>query len=252
MSYSSVEKPNATYRGYEVRSIGEELDEYSDFPDGFEYRIDCDYDTGTSSFTRTFTLLPLQVPNPPAAGEVSPLSRFGADELVFEYPGNIYDVSIDESAENSATRFFVIGNIGDLGEDASQPYAVATSTELLDLGWPLLDMQEAKNDISDELDLYENAERYLSEFRPPVSDIKVRVNGSVAPVVGSYAPGDWCALIVNDPFIQLRLASDLEVRDDILVRKIENIKVSVPDGVPFPEEVELLLIPEWEIDRVGE
>lgn len=251
-SLSGVDTPNATYRGYELRSVGKELDEYSDIVDGFEYRIDCEYDPVMASFTREFVFLPINLPDPPPPGEVAPLSRYGADQIVFEYPGNIERVSMSESAENSATRFFVVGNIGDLGADISQPYAVATDTELLDAGWPILDMQESKNDIYDEQTLYSYAQRHLAEFRPPVTDIDVIVNGSLDPVVGSYAPGDWCALIIDDAFVRLRMLSDLEPRDNILVRKIEGFEVSVPDGTPFPEEVKLQLIPEWEVDKVGE
>jgi hypothetical protein len=249
--YSLVNTPNVTYRGFELRSVGEELDEYSDIVDGFEYRIDCEYDADTQSFSRTFVLLPINFPNPPGTGQVAPLSRYGADRFVFEYPGNINEVTIDESAENSATRFFVVGNIGDLGDEASQPYSVASATDLLAAGWPILDMEETRQDEFDEELLYSHAQRYLTEFRPPVSDVKVSINGSLSPIVGSYKPGDWCALIINDEFVRMRLASDLEVRDDIIVRKIENIKVSVPDGTAFPEQVELELIPEWEVDKRG-
>ena len=249
--YSLVNTPNVTYRGYELRSVGEELDEYSDIVDGFEYRIDCEYDPDTQSFSKTFVLLPINFPDPPDPGEIPPLSRYGANRFVFEYPGNIEEVVINESAENAATRFFVVGNIGDLGDEASQPYSVASATDLLDAGWPILDMEETRQDEADEELLYSYAQRYLSEFRPPVSDIKVSINGSLSPIVGSYKPGDWCALIINDEFVRMRLASDLEVRDDIVVRKIENIKVNVPDGSTFPEQVELQLIPEWEVDKRG-
>jgi hypothetical protein len=243
---------NNTYRGYELRSIGEELDEYSDTVDGFEYRIDCAYDPDTSSFTRTFVLLPINFPDPPAPGVIPPLSRYGADRYVFEYPGNINNVTVEESAENAATRFFVVGNISDLGADASQPYAVASATDLIAGGWPILDGAATRQDAYLESQLYGYAQRYLSEFRPPVTDIKISVNGSLDPVIGSYSPGDWCAVIIYDPFVQMRMSSDLEIRDDILVRKIENISVRVPDGVAFPEEVELLLFAEWEVDKVGE
>jgi hypothetical protein len=251
-AYSGVAVPNATYRGFELRSVGEELDKYSDTLNGFEYRIDCSYDPDTYSFKRTFVLMPINFPNPPPAGEVSPITRFGAQNLVFEFPGNISDVSIDESAEDAATRFFVIGNDSELGQDASQPYAVASATDLLRDGWPLLDHEQSKNDLIDEDALYDYAKRYLGEFRPPVSDIKVSVNGSLDPIVGSYSPGDWCCLIIDDYFVQQRLASSLEPRPDLLVRKIESIKVSVPNNPSFPEQVELGLITEWEVDKVGE
>lgn len=249
--FSDKNLENKTYRGYELRSVGEELDEYSDTIDGFEYRVDCDFDPSTNSFTRTFVFIPINFPNPPAPGEVSPVSRFGADRLVFTFPGNIEDISVKESAENSATRFFVVGNISDLGDDISQPYAAASAKDLLEAGWPLLDQEEEKNDTVDEQQLYDHAERYLNEARPPTGDITVSVNGSLQPVVGSYKPGDWCSIIADDEFIRMRLSSDLEVRDTVLVRKIDSIRVSVPNNPAFPEMVDLELITEWEVDRRG-
>jgi hypothetical protein len=252
--YSGKNVPNNPYRGFELRSVGEELDEYSDTVDGFEYRIDCElvYIGNIPTFTRTFVLLPIDYPNPPAEGEVSPPSRYGADQLVFEYPGSIIDVTMEESAEDAATRFFVVGNIPDLGEDISQPYAVASATDLLAAGWPILDAEETRSEESDELALYNHARRYLAESRPPISDIKVKVNGSLSPKIGEFVPGDWCSIIVEDEFVRMRLASDLEVRDTVIVRKIEGFKVSVPDSPSFPEETELLLVTEPEVDKIGE
>ena len=252
LDYSGSNVQNKTYRGYELRSVGEELDEYSDTVDGFEYRVDCYYDPGTATFGREFVLLPINYPDPPAAGEVSPLSRYGADKLIFTYPGNISEISITESAEDAATRFFVVGDLGDLGDDASQPYAAATAQDLLQAGWPLLDQEEDAQDIGDEETLYKYAKRYLDEHRPPIADMSVKVNGSLQPILGTYSPGDWCALVIDDEFFKLRLASDLEVRDDVIVRKINGISVSVPDGVAFPEEVTLDLISEAEVDKRGE
>jgi hypothetical protein len=244
--------PDKILRGFELRSVGEELEEYSDSLEGFEYRIDCQYDPGTGSFTRTFVFVPIDFPDPPGVGEVSPITRYGAQDYVFEYPGNIMSLNLDESAEDAATRFFVVGNIGDLGSDASQPYAAASATDLLEQGWPILDIDQARNDISSETDLYDHAFRYLSEFRPPVADFSITVNGSLNPVIGSYVPGDWCCLIVDDYFVQQRLSSDLEPRDEIIVRKIESFSVQVPDSPSFPEVVSLKLIAEWEVDRVGQ
>jgi hypothetical protein len=252
--YSGKNVPNNPYRGFELRSVGEELDEYSDTVDGFEYRIDCElvYIGDIPTFTRTFVLLPIDFPNPPAEGEVSPPSRYGADQLVFEYPGSIIDVTMEESAEDAATRFFVVGNIPDLGDDISQPYAVASATDLLAAGWPVLDGEETRSEESDELALYGHAQRYLAESRPPISDIKVKVNGSLSPKIGEFVPGDWCSIVVEDEFVRMRLASDLEVRDTVIVRKIEGFKVSVPDTPSFPEETELLLVTEPEVDKIGQ
>lgn len=249
-TYSGKNVENKTYRGYELLSVGEELDNYSDTVDGFEFRVDCDYDYETGSFTKTLVLMPIDYPNPPDPGEVSLPSRFGADALVFEYPGNISNVKMDESAENAATRFFVVGNIGDLGEDASQPYAAASAKDMLNAGWPILDAEESV-DYESEEKLYKYAARYLAEHRPPISDFNVSVNGSLDPVIGTYAPGDWCSIIVDDVFVRQRLASDLEPRDTVIVRKINSFSVSVPDTPTFPEQVELDLISEPEVDKRG-
>lgn len=241
-------------RGFELKSVGEILEEYSDALNGFEYRIDCYYDTATSAFKREFVFIPLDpiaAYRPLDPGEVPEISWFGADQLVFEYPGNIMNVSLDESAENAATRFFVLGSDNNLGNDASQPYAAAANITLLNEGWPLLDADESKNGIFDEQELYTHAAKYLSEFRPPVADFSVTVNGSLYPTVGSYNPGDWCALIIDDDFVKYRLLSDLEPRSTILLRKIEGYSVTVPDNPSFPEQVTLKLIDEWEIDKVG-
>ena len=44
----------------------------------------------------------------------------------------------------------------------------------------------------------------------------------------------------------------LEPRDTVLVRKIEKIKVTVPDGGSFPEKVDLDLAVEGAVDKVGD
>lgn len=254
--YSGTSITPTIYRGFELKNVGDALNAYSDSIFGFEYRIDCDYDEETRQFTKTFVLIPIDFPDPPAPGELSPISRFGADKFVFDYPGNIINVSIEESAENSATRFFAVGE-NDLGPEAGPPMGVAANTELLDgVGdirrWPLLDDDAQIKGVDDENLLYAYAERYLTEARPPDAKLSVSVNGSLQPVVGSYAPGDWCALIVKDGFLLERMASGLEPRTDVIVRKIDSLKVSVPDGTTFPEKVDLILVPEWEVDKRGQ
>jgi hypothetical protein len=251
-AYSGKNVEPVTYRGFELVNVGEALSRYSDTVDGFEYRIDCAYDAETNQFIKTFILIPIDYPDPTPEVRPSPISRFGADKLVFEYPGNIINLGIEESAENSATRFFAVGE-NDLGPDAGPPFSVDSAKGLLrgkasKRKWALLDEDEKVDDVDDENVLYTYAARYLSESRPPDAKLSLSVNGSLQPIVGSYAPGDWCSLIVDDEFVRERLRSRLEPRDDIILRKIEVIKVSVPDGTTFPEKVDLTLVPEWKVD----
>jgi len=244
------------FRGFEQKTIGEILESYSNVVDGgFEYRIDCDYDFATASFTRTFRLFPISLADPPPENDVYAVTDFGAEKLVFEYPGNIITFTVDESAENAATRFFVVGNIEDMTDEASQPYAGAADRTLLNnpngKSWPLLDQVETLDEIEDELSLHAYAQDYLFESRPPIGIYKLVVNGSQYPQVGSFFPGQWCSIIIDDEFIRQRLASDQEPRDDILIRKIDSYTVSIPDDAPIPEEVELNLVSDWKVDQRG-
>lgn len=244
------------FRGFEQKTIGEILEQYSNTVEGgFEYRIDCDFDYDTSSFKRTFRLFPVDLATAPPPGDVYPVTAFGAEKLVFEYPGNIITFTVEESAEDAATRFFVVGNIEDLTDEASQPYAGAAERTLLNnpngRSWPLIDQVEQLDEIEDELTLHQYASDYLYEARPPVASYNVTINGSLYPQVGTFFPGEWCTVIVDDEFVRQRLASDQEPRDDLLIRKIDSYMVTVPDGAPVPEEVQLRLVTDWKVDQRG-
>jgi hypothetical protein len=264
---SQNQRKNQIIRGYELKTVGEVLEEYSNVPDGFEYRIDCSFDEATNSFKKTFVFLPLLPASlkeyldglpggvlPP--GEFAPVSAYGADEYVFEYPGNVLNAALEENAQDSATRFWVQGDDSSLSSDSSQPYSAASDVDLLLRGWPLLEEVEKADDISEESTLYTYAKRYLAESRPPISNFTISVNGSFTPVVGSYKPGDWCSVIINDDFVKLRLTSYIELNDgtgrEVLLRKIDAFEVSVPDNPSFPEQVSLQLVTEAEVDKIGD
>lgn len=254
--YTGINLEPTAYRGFELKTVGDALDAYSDNINGFEYRVDCFYNEEEDKFTRSFVMIPIDFPNPPAEGEVSPIERFGADKLIFEYPGgSITGMTIDQSAEESATRFFAVGET-DLGPEAGPNIGIATANELLKgspgkRAWPLLDATETVSGVDDKNVLHAYARRYLSEASPPYTTLSLTVNGSIAPYVDQYAPGDWCSLIVDDAYVQMRLQSDLEPRNDVIVRKIDSYRVQVPDGVTYPEQISISLIAEWEVDRRG-
>lgn len=256
IGYSGTNIEPALYRGFELKTVGEALDEYSNNINGFEYRIDCEYVKDEDRFIKKFVLIPIDFPNAPQDGEPSPLSRFGADKLVFEYPaGSVSSFSIRESAEEASTRFFALGE-NELGPDVGPYIGVASADDLLrgtrdGRKWPLLDASDTVDGIDDKTVLYAYAKRFLSELQPPFASFQIVVNGSRSPFVGSYKPGDWCSIVVDDPWMQMRLESDLEPRSDVLVRKIDSISVSVPDGVTYPESVVVNLVAEWEVDKRG-
>lgn len=246
---------NPIIRGFELKTVAEILEEYSTKPGGFEYRVDCNYDLATNSFKKYFRFLPL-IPTTLTewlaeqengySGPV-PASAYGATDLIFEYPGNIVEAQFQENADDSATRFFVQGKDDRLSTEASQPYSAASNHKLLRQGWPILD-QVDDLDSSDETVLWKQASRLLEEAVPPVSTFTISVNGSAFPKLGSYNPGDWCSVKLNDDFVGLRADSYLEqdygTDNGVLVRKIIAFDVSVPDTPSYPEEVSLELITE--------
>jgi hypothetical protein len=255
--YSGVNVIPTTVRGSELKTVGEVLDSYSDGITGFTYRIDCSYDADTNKFIKTFVLIANDVPGTPPTGEVSPLSRFGADKTVFEYPGNIITMSMNETAETSATRFFTTGEISG-GANIGPNISVYSANDLLKGSggdgrrWPILDADQKVSKINDKTTLYAYAKKYMVEASPPDIKMSMTVNGSLNPFVGTYAPGDWCSIIVQDYFVSERLSAGYETRPDVIVRKIDSYSVTVPDGTTFPESVQLTLLPEWAIDKVGE
>jgi hypothetical protein len=250
--YSGIHRKPDPIRPDEMKTLGDILDIHSDEIDGFDYRIDCDYDPDSGSFTRTFVFIPRNFPDPPATDEVSPITRFGAEKNVFEFPGNINTVDLNENAENASTRFFTIGSKEGLGDAAVAPHAAASAEDMLKDGWLLLDDDEKVDKEAEELRLYEWAYKYLREGRPPMGEMSLTVNGSIDPVIGSYSPGDWCSVIIDDPFFRQRLSSGLEPRDNIIIRKIYSYDVRVKDALGVPEDVSITLVPDWEVDTFAE
>jgi len=278
--YSSKQYPNDTVRGSDLITVFEHLERYTSNKNGFDYRIDCALVSGSGDkkqFKRTFTLIPrtpetLQtyldsLPGGAlSSGTYAPPSAFGADQIVFEYPGNIQNVSFSENTTNSATRVFVVGNNDDVGGGSGARYSASASTDLLNDGWPLIDKVEKVEwpvkgvnainvdnwgNYDAEADMQLTSERFLRETKPPSGDIIISVNGSLNPEIGTFNPGDWCSVVIRDKFIQQRMDSTLEPRKDVIVRKIDGIRVTVPNSPAFPEMIDLTLITEWEIDKVG-
>ena len=287
MSYSNKSMPNSPIFGSDLQTVAEILDKYSNGLNGFDYRIDpgLSYEAnGVKKFTRKFVLIPTYpktltdyletLPGKKLArGQVATPAALGADKVIFEYPGNITNVSMAEKAESSATRIFVRSGDGKSGSGSEVAYSGAADVDLLQDNWPLLDKKEsvtwplkgAENSAAtssptntddwgnhdDETDYHKSALRFLKESKPPAGDFNIDVNGSITPVIGSYNPGDWCSIIINDNFVKTRLNSVLEPRKDVIVRKIDSIKVAVPNNPAFPEKITLSLIPDWQVDAVG-
>jgi hypothetical protein len=284
--YSGNFYPNTIIRGSDMVNLADHMEQYSNSVNGFNYRIDCslqiDATTGISTFKRKFVLVPItpvtlkEYLNTLSGGvlgkgQVAPPYAFGADKITFEHPGNVRNVNFSENAMNSATRIFVSGNNEAADPNSESRFSGASDSDLLEAGWPILDMAEKIDwptqynpltltinrdnwgNFDAEADFHKTAERLLYQSRPPRGDFIIRVNGSLPPIIGTYNPGDWCQLIVDDEggFVASRLASILEPRKDVILRRIDSIKVSVPNSPAFPEDIDLTLVTDWEVDRIG-
>jgi hypothetical protein len=260
--FSSFKESNPIIRGFELKTVASIFEEYSTKPHGFEYRVDCEYDATTNSFKKHFrflSILPKSLTDwladqPNGTSDSVPASAYGADQFIFEYPGNILEAEFEENADEAATRFFVQGKDSELSEGASQPYSAASNHKLLRQGWPILDAVETLDSL-DEIVLWKQASRLLSESIPPISTFTISTNGSAYPVVGSYKPGDWCSVKLNDTFVSLRADSYLEqdygADNGVLVRKIISYSVEVPDTPSYPEKVSLELVTEPSVPISG-
>lgn len=285
---SSAKLRTQIIRGSDLVNVADLLERYTNFVDGFDYRIESGLSeiNGVKRFTKTFTIIPIIPPSlteylNSLPAQIDPLTRqvvrklapgqavdpsiLGANNVVFEYPGNIENINLSENSESSATRIFVTGNSEALGGEAK--YAAAVSDDLLKDGWPIYDKVEKVDwpivdptiinvdkwgQFDAEIDFYTSAKKYAAESRPPIGNFIITVNGSLNPVVGSYKPGQWCTVNVTDKYIKSRLSSSLEPRKDVIVRKIDSIKVEVPNNPAFPERIELSLITDWQVDKIGE
>jgi hypothetical protein len=248
-----IDISTAGVRGFNLTSVGEFLDTFANSSVGgvgFEYRIECRYDANLNRFTRVFRFSPSITGFTYEDAEAG-LKYLGADKTIFEYPGNISSFSISESAEEAMTRMFVVGNKEGLSENASQPYSAASSIALR-YGWPLLDATEDASDIGEEDMLAIVAGKHVGEAIPPIMDFSISINGSLDPVVGSYSPGQWCSMIIDDEFVRMRLEGDFEPRKDVLLRRIMSISVTIPDSSSYPEQVSLDLVPELEVNGFAE
>jgi hypothetical protein len=276
-SLTTVQAYQEPIRGAELFTFKEVIDKYSSDIIGFDYRIECTFNSNTNTFSKEFKFLPL-VPKPledaieaaKAAGTTLPaddlplLSYFSVDGrnaegISFEFPGNISTVQMLESIEEGATRVFAQGKT-DI--DAPPPYAAAVDHTFLrgkdsvsGRRWPLYDKVIKKDKVFYASDLYEIANKVMSQAQLPVATFEITVNGTVQPQLGSYRPGDWCIVTIDDPFITQRLNSYYENKGDnsrtVLLRKISKISVQLSSNPVLPEEVSLELVTEPGIDITG-
>jgi hypothetical protein len=254
-------------RGHEMHTIGDYLEKLaatgaplsgSTGVVRFDYYIECSYNSSTFKFDNVFRIFPIIADERDPSGAVTTgladllgPTNLQAGYFVFEHPGNIENITLNESSDSAATRTWSVDSGNDLGAGAARYYGSWSNTAYLNDNWPIIEKAHTDRDYlvgaggDAAMQPYAKAIGYREA--PPIGTLQVSVNGSFLPEVGSYRPGDWCVIIPNDPFINQRLKLPYENRSNILVRKIVGISVDVPDNPSFPEIATLDLVAEWEV-----
>lgn len=232
----------------EMRSFGEALEELGDNMNGFEWNIDCHWNKFQERFGRRMNfrtgvphLLPLGSKPPSDTEDDKP----GIDTYLFEFPGNIIDVTLDEDADNACTRQFVVGGPPkEVQESDYKPIGSWNNDAYKGTDFVLLEnVESSKHANTTSLRrLNRLATIYGRESAPPIRSWTVSVNGSMDPVIGSYPLGSWCRLIINDPFVEQSLErAGTEILGSGVIKRIMGWNVKIPDVPQYPEVVTLEL-----------
>lgn len=176
-----------TFEGYELKEVGEAVEQLAAVEDGFDFAIDCSWDPVTGGLVKRLNL------GYPRRGR-----RYTETGHVFEVGRNV--VSFEWPASGVATANQVIAT--GVGEGESMLRATATDayqlTALADggPGYPLLQAVLSDKDISRLSTLQGKATARLHARRKPVVLPTVKVRADRDPVLGSYITGDSCRFII--------------------------------------------------------
>lgn len=169
---------------YELNEISDELDRLSNLINGFDYRIVPYRDEKTSKLKRK---LMFGYPYLTTNTEDNPSN-------IFESNRNIIDTKVQFSSNDSAMRVYAIGE----GEGTTQKVAIADDIESIEAGFPRYEISGSYKGVKIHSTLVSHAHSMLAENRNPIATITVTVRGNDDPYVGSYSPGDWVRMKIEN------------------------------------------------------
>lgn len=171
-----------TYRGYELKSVGEALRELAALDDGPDFLIDVAFGPGGRPVRR------LQVGEPR-------LGQNGAPHF-WEYGANLVSYTWPQDGASMASRVFALG----AGSETGQLIEVSTDASRIDAGWPLTETEVSHIHVEDRGLLGSIASAQLSAVARPVVLPELVVRADREPVLGSYQAGDHAQVVVKDGF----------------------------------------------------
>jgi hypothetical protein len=175
-----------TMWGYEFKTTGLELEQLSNLQDGFDWNVEVGRDSTTGEMTRS-----LQFYYPAKGAERD------TTQLLFEYPGAIYDFTITDDADNSAISLWAIG----AGEASDQITANSQDYPQIVTGWPLIELTRSYKSVYYIDTLQGHADADLQLLKTAVSLFEVTINPNLQPQLGTYGVGDWARFKMQDDFL---------------------------------------------------
>lgn len=177
-----------TYNGYDLAWIGNRLRELSAVTNGPDIRFRPRFNA--TDPTTVEWVMEYGTDDQPLLQQVGPDYQFDATRE----KGGIVELGVDEDATGIAARAYQPGS----GQEKNMKLAYATSTELLALGWPWTEVDEAKKDVEDQDILQDGADELLASSKSPWQQWTINVRADQNPKLGIYQPGDWAVLQIPE------------------------------------------------------
>ena len=172
-SFSNNILRTVNFFNYDVWSFGTAIDYMIGYDQGFDYTIECEYDSSGNIIKNLLTDDVLGIPA-------------GSTQLGFDYPGNIKNFWFPENASNGATAVSGVG----AGDGTAMIRTISTNQGRLDAGYPELVQIYTNKDVSILNTLSSQVQANLKQLLVPVTVPTFEVNPEISPEFGSYSLGD--------------------------------------------------------------
>ncbi|SRR6266496_3757262 len=164
----------SNFNNFDSWTFGSAIEYMISFDAGFDYTIDCQYDSSgnLTKVLRTDNKLGTSV---------------DTTQLTFDYPGNIKNFWFPENASRGATTVSGVG----AGDGQSMLRTVDTNQQLLDAGYPELVQYYTNKDVTNGTTLASQVRANLNQLKVPVSVPTFEINPGMTPEFGTYQLGDY-------------------------------------------------------------